>query len=135
MKTRIGFVSNSSSCSFVCDVTGRTESGWDACPSDFSMFVCEKGHTISSGYLIDADLDDAEADMEECNENGNYDLPSKYCPICQFKNIAHDMRIMYLYRKYGLTNEKIDAEIKERFNNYNEFNKFLYPPEQNQPTQ
>lgn len=29
MKLRLGFVSNSSASSFVCDICGRTETGWD----------------------------------------------------------------------------------------------------------
>jgi hypothetical protein len=44
MKIRYGFVSNSSSSSFTCDVCGNTESGMDASPSDFDMSQCKKGH-------------------------------------------------------------------------------------------
>lgn len=34
MKHRLGFVSNSSSSSYTCDVCGETESGWNLCLSD-----------------------------------------------------------------------------------------------------
>ena len=46
MKIRNGFVSNSSSSSFVCDVCGSTESGMDASPHDFDMETCCGGHTF-----------------------------------------------------------------------------------------
>jgi len=46
MKIRNGFVSNSSSSSFTCDVCGTTESGMDAGLSDFDMSQCEHGHTF-----------------------------------------------------------------------------------------
>jgi hypothetical protein len=44
MKTRYGFVSNSSSTSFTCDVCGTTESGMDASACDFEMTQCINGH-------------------------------------------------------------------------------------------
>ena len=56
MKIRTGFVSNSSSSSFVCDVSGVEESGWDMCLSDLGWYECEGGHVFDSEYL-DTDLD------------------------------------------------------------------------------
>lgn len=50
MKIRRGFVSNSSSSSFTCDVCGNTESGMDAGLSDFEMSQCEHGHTFCNGH-------------------------------------------------------------------------------------
>lgn len=46
MKIRNGFVSNSSSSSFTCDVCGTTESGMDAGLRDFDMSECIMGHTF-----------------------------------------------------------------------------------------
>lgn len=46
MKIRSGFVSNSSSSSFTCDVCGRTESGYDIGLSEFEMMECENGHVF-----------------------------------------------------------------------------------------
>jgi len=40
MKVRSGFVSNSSSSSFVCAICDRSEGGWDADWSDFDMDHC-----------------------------------------------------------------------------------------------
>jgi len=44
MKLRQGFVSNSSTTSFVCNVCGITEEGYDACLSDVGMLSCTHGH-------------------------------------------------------------------------------------------
>jgi len=51
MKVRLGFVSNSSSSSFVCDVCGEEYSGWDACLSEPEMYCCEYGHTFCEGHM------------------------------------------------------------------------------------
>jgi hypothetical protein len=50
MKIRNGFVSNSSSSSFTCDVCGTTESGMDASPGDFDMSNCVNGHTFCNDH-------------------------------------------------------------------------------------
>lgn len=54
MKVRSGFVSNSSSSSFVCDISGEITSGYDMCFRDAGMtrFYC--GHTVSDKYADDA---------------------------------------------------------------------------------
>lgn len=52
MKKRIGFVSNSSSSSFVCDVCGREESGWDMDLSEAEMFECENGHIFCESHAM-----------------------------------------------------------------------------------
>jgi hypothetical protein len=45
MKIRLGFVSNSSSSSFVCDVCEKKYEGWDG-EYGFEVFKCENGHEI-----------------------------------------------------------------------------------------
>lgn len=50
MKIRNGFVSNSSSSSFTCDVCGTTESGMDASARDFDMKECVNGHTFCNAH-------------------------------------------------------------------------------------
>jgi len=46
MKIRSGFVSNSSSSSFICDICGNEASGMDISLSDYEMSMCENGHTF-----------------------------------------------------------------------------------------
>lgn len=50
MKTRSGFVSNSSSTSFTCDVCGTSEAGYDMCLSDCGMCNCRNGHTFCEDH-------------------------------------------------------------------------------------
>lgn len=57
MKTRTGFVSNSSSSSFVCNVCGTAESGMDASPSDFEMSECTNGHIFCNSHAEDLFVD------------------------------------------------------------------------------
>ena len=52
MKIRTGFVSNSSSSSFVCDVSGEIASGWDMSLSDAEMYSCERGHIFCQNYAM-----------------------------------------------------------------------------------
>lgn len=56
MKIRIGFVSNSSSTSFTCQVYGSTESGMDMSMSDAGMVKCENGHTICESHILNDTL-------------------------------------------------------------------------------
>ena len=44
MKFRADFVTNSSSSSYVCEICGRTESGWDISLSECGMMQCVNGH-------------------------------------------------------------------------------------------
>ena len=46
MKFRKDFVTNSSSSSYVCEICGRSESGWDMCLSDCEMMECVNGHVF-----------------------------------------------------------------------------------------
>lgn len=44
MKFRKDFVTNSSSSSYVCEICGRSESGWDLGLSECEMMECVNGH-------------------------------------------------------------------------------------------
>ena len=50
MKIRVGFVSNSSSSSFVCDICGEEYSGMDVSLSDAEMVSCGP-HTFCKSHL------------------------------------------------------------------------------------
>jgi hypothetical protein len=53
VKRREGFVSNSSSSSFVCAVSGRSYEGYDG-EYDVDHCTCEYGHEFCGEYLVDA---------------------------------------------------------------------------------
>ena len=44
MKFRKDFVTNSSSSSYICEICGRNESGWDLSLSECEMMECVNGH-------------------------------------------------------------------------------------------
>ena len=102
MKKRYGFVSNSSSSIFVCDVTGDEQSGWDLGLSDLDWYECVGGHIIgvdlkkspydlskeevlnyvdfSDKYMQEYKIDIEKMTDEEWEENG-YDFISDYLEI------------------------------------------------------
>jgi hypothetical protein len=51
MKIRKGFVSNSSSSSFVCDICGEECSGWDMGLTEAGMHECVNGHTVCDEHI------------------------------------------------------------------------------------
>lgn len=51
MKIRKGFISNSSSSSFICVVCEEQFSGMDACPSDFACMECVHGHVFCEAHI------------------------------------------------------------------------------------
>jgi hypothetical protein len=53
MKTRLFFVSNSSTSSFICCVCNELEAGQDASPKDFDMIECINGHTVHRDCIKD----------------------------------------------------------------------------------
>ena len=72
MKVRKGFVSNSSSSSFVCDVCGEDVSGWDMTLSEAEMYECGNGH-----YVCDHHLEDRK-DFEDCDIDEKREMLSLY---------------------------------------------------------
>ena len=81
MKKRKGFVSNSSSSSFVCDLTGEVVEGYDCSLSESEMVSCVNGHT----FFYDGFDEVKEWINSEDNVEGNYGLPGDICPICTRK--------------------------------------------------
>ena len=147
MKIRLGFVSNSSSSSFTCDVCNKTYSGWDACPSEFNHQDCVEGHTFCDAKMCniakfialrekgeETDWDKAWAEDPKCYENYEkygliddylYEVPVEFCPICQMQVISQSDCEKYLYKKYNMTNKELAKEIRDNFSSYKELTKYL----------
>ena len=63
MKTRRGFVSNSSTTTFVCDVCGASDGGMDVGADELGYADCANGHTYCQRHALKTDWideDDAE---------------------------------------------------------------------------
>ena len=120
MKYRTGFVTNSSSSSFICQVCGNTESGMDMSMRDANMVQCKLNHTFCEGHMIDG-----EAARDSDDDDYPYEVDPKHCPICQFKEMDVDDVLVYLMKEYNLTKYTILATIQGKFGTYKEFNNYL----------
>jgi len=117
MKVRLGFVSNSSSSSFVCDLCGETFGGRDLSPSDVYHCDCENGHTICRDGIVG----------ELLEEDDYYEIPASNCPFCLFLNFTdYDVK-RYLEAKYKVDQKVVFEEVKQ----LNKRRKKLYDPEYN----
>lgn len=100
MKVRTGFVSNSSSSSFVCDITGNAESTTEG-NLDVGFVECVNGHEFQfEGWK------DVEEYVEKTQDS--YGIPEHICPICNGK--AKDKLVERLRRmmaSYKITGEDL----------------------------
>ena len=110
MKLRKGFVSNSSSSSFICDLCGEDVCGMDMCLSEAEMFECENGHYVCETHANKIDEEDLEDEKDY-----PYEIPSKFCPICTFKSPTDNMVARYLMKLSGRNKEQIKEEMKKKF--------------------
>ncbi|MCK9458710.1 MAG: hypothetical protein M0R80_03660 [Proteobacteria bacterium] len=99
MKERVGFVSNSSSCSFICNLCGKMEEGWDwdEIPSMGDLLRCEKGHLLCREHFS---FKKTKPDPQR--------VASKFCPLCRAS--ANSLK-EYLLKKSGKTVDEIIEEI------------------------
>lgn len=75
MKFRKDYVTNSSSSSYICEICGRTESGWDLCLSDCEMMQCVNGHVFCCDEALEMPSKEEMIKMILENEwnNGRWD--------------------------------------------------------------
>ncbi len=100
MKVRHGFVSNSSSSSFVCDLSGEVFGGYDSSLSDFDLACCTKGHTFSYSEFPEVG--------EFLSEDSYAEVPVELCPICNGKAKGQTVtRIKKLMTELNLTVDDI----------------------------
>ena len=153
MKYRKCHVTNSSSSSFVCDICGRVESGWDMGINEAEMYECVNGHTfccyealevskedlikmmLEEGWnktyegdiLSEEELNNIELEdlMEYCYDGGYYCVPECFCPICNFIEYSESDLSKYLLKEYGIPKDEVFAEVKK----YNKRRKKLYENE------
>lgn len=96
MKIRKGFVSNSSSSSFICDVCGENVSGMDMGLPDAEMFECTVGHVICDDHKVSTvvgfyDLDGLEAKKAYCLARVEYDYTKELIANAENEDELEDL--------------------------------------------
>lgn len=152
MKIRQGFVSNSSSSSFVCSCCNGSYAGYDGQYEDTLRYSCVNDHDLCSDCV-----------REDVEDSETYDIKEKHCPICSFevsdehdifrflektsgisRNEVYNYRLAffpkltndnktvrvedylsYVCARKGITLIEIRAYLKNRFKKYSKFLKFL----------
>lgn len=123
MKLRSGFVSNSSSSSYICEVCGDTFEAYDEGITHFSLVMCaDHDHLFCEVHRINPNI---EADGHEAYTMYEYEddddrIDSKHCPICQLKTITEGMLLDYALHKLNVNRDALKAEISEWFSTCDE---------------
>lgn len=110
MKYRKGFVSNSSSSSFVCDICGEEVTGMDMSLREAEMCECENGHVFCREHFNYENEEELELAMED--DDFEYNVPEKFCPICSFKELMESTIICYIELNYDITQQQVYAYMK-----------------------
>ena len=126
MKIRQGFVSNSSSSSFVCLVSGAIEGGYDLSLSDAGYCECVNGHTFCQEYLLDKPLAVESTIVDEddyCDddEDPSYDVPANQCPICTRKNITDSDLLTYAIKKNNWDRKLMEDGLRNDYADWKAF--------------
>ncbi len=151
MKTRSGFVSNSSSTSFTCEVCSHTGSGMDAGLEDFGFIECAEEHIFCEDHEAKANLSiermrkemlscciDEEKDkfsqmpdekITEAFEEFDWDEGGtsscckmiEFCPICQLTEIRDKDILAYLFQKFGVNRSQVVAEMQKTYSDHKSF--------------
>lgn len=123
MKIRNGFVSNSSSSSFVCSICGGEHAGFEVGPSDFDMVRCVEGHLFHE-YCLSEDSKKLISKMKDKDE-WEGEVPSTICPVCNLLAFDSEEVLKYIFKSRNVSYNIAQDEIKEKFKTYSEFKEYV----------
>lgn len=139
MKFRKDFVTNSSSSSYVCEICGVTESGWDISLREAGMVECTNNHVFCKDEMLEVsreellDYFNKEFDSDVFEENKDlsddilmdmlldddtlsdfrYNVPECFCPICRFIEYSNEDLAKYLEKKYKVSRNEVFEKIRQ----------------------
>ena len=123
----MGFVSNSSSSSFLCEVCGEIESGMDLCLGDIGYSECASGHVFCDSHKLEK-VKEEKNEKTECGyeeDEDEYQCPIVECPICQFKVLTDSDGFTYMQKMHNVTVSQLLSQIASTFPSYKMFKEFL----------
>lgn len=120
MKIRKGFVSNSSSNSFTCNVCGHTETDYDLSLNEAEMYECGNRHIFCVDEEVATNREEVDEDYDD-----NYNVSMLRCPICQMISLNPGEVYKYFLKKEGKTDAEILENIRKEFQSYEEFKNFI----------
>ena len=140
MKIRHGFVSNSSSSSFICAICGDLVEGWNSSyDRDLTCYDC--GHEVCGDHprreaTIQEMKDFIAKEGETCEEDeivecfqelldDEYEEPAFLCPLCNLDAIPDFLFMNYLLKIFKINEDSMRKEIKARFGNMDALKSFL----------
>lgn len=116
MKIRYGFVSNSSSSSYVCEICNTAVEVYETPLYELGFCQCDYGHV----FCLDHSLDQTAA----INDDGCVSVD--VCPICKLKLITDRMFVDYTQKRIGVSRDEMLKDIKSRFKTYKELVDYVY---------
>ena len=136
MKIRNGFVSNSSSCAYICVLCGRDASGWDLCIEDVDMVTsstqevfCE---TELDKFIEDKNLENELQDLTDSDEEWRYEgLDKKVCPFHNLYYIMPKTLLRYALSELNISEDQLRSDFINKFGNLDNFNNYLKDDNEN----
>jgi hypothetical protein len=126
MKKKIGFISNSSSSSYVCNVCGDIREGYDE--KEVGMIECHHGHFFCDTEKIKR-VKRSLCDVSKNQDDDKYEIKRKdnckICPICQMRTFGDDLLFKALLKFTNFTKAETTKCIKDRFTSYQDFMKWI----------